>query len=514
MDDENPPLLEMVNISKSYGQVKALSDVTFTLREGEVMALLGENGAGKSTLVKLLSGLITPDTGSTKLRGEEISIRNPDEARTAGVAVVQQELSLVPTLTIAENLFIGGKDVRGPWTGSKLAALAEPLLERVGLGEMDPRRFTETLSIGEMQLVEIARLLGRQANIFILDEPTAALSDTEIERVMEVVKRLTAQGNTVIYVTHRLGEVFQIADRATIFRNGKSLEPVAVADLTIETLVERMLGRQLGAMYPPRASTFGPTRIEITDLESPGLAVPVNLVARQGEIVGLAGQLGSGAPAVLRSIMGISFTSGGSVKVDGNDITRSSRRKAISGGIGYCSDDRKKDGIFALQSVMKNFSSAALGTVSAAGWLSGRREKTLAKGVAVKFAFDEKRIGTNAGNLSGGNQQKVALGKWLAIAPKVLLVEEPTRGVDVGARAEIYRNLRNLADEGMTILLVSSDLSEVHGLCDTVMTFYRGRVVKAHSVSDYSEQQMMLDVTHDPSRWGPAGGATLAGESA
>ncbi len=513
MEEQSSPLLEMTSISKSYGHVKALSDVAFTLRSGEVMALLGENGAGKSTLVKVLSGLITPDEGVIKLRGQEISIRNPDEARTAGIAVVQQELSLVPTLTVAENLFIGANDVRGAWTGRKLSALARPLLERVGLGDMDPRRFTETLSVGERQLVEIARLLGRNAEIFILDEPTAALTDIEIERVMEVVRRLTSQGSTVIYVTHRLGEVFEIADRATIFRNGKSLEPVPVADLTIESLVERMLGRSLGEMYPPRASTFGPTRLEITDLESPGLAVPVSLVARQGEIVGLAGQLGSGASAVLRSIMGISFTSGGTVTVDGEDITRSSRQKAISRGIGYCSDDRKRDGIYALQSVAKNFSSAALGTVSSAGWLSGRRERTLARTVSGKFVFDEKRIGSNAGNLSGGNQQKVALGKWLAISPKVLLVEAPTRGVDVGARAEIYRNLRNLAEEGLTILFVSSDLAEVHGLSDTVITFYRGRLVNALPVSEYPEQQMTLDVTHDPTRRGSADGATQAGES-
>ena len=504
-------LLEMTGISKSYGHVKALSDVSFNLRKGEVMALLGENGAGKSTLVKLLSGLITPDEGTIVLDGQEIQIRNPHEARQAGVAVVQQELSLVPTLTVAENLFIGAKDVKGAWTGRKLSALAKPLLERVGLGDMDPRRFTETLSVGEMQLVEIARLLGRNAQIFILDEPTAALSDVEIQRVLGVVKKLTAEGNTIIYVTHRLGEVFEIADRATIFRNGKSLDPVAVSDLTIETLVERMLGRHLGEMYPPKGADFGPVRLEITGLETPGLAEAVSLSARQGEIVGLAGQLGSGAPAVLRSVVGISFTSSGSVVIDGEDITRASRQEAIGDGIGYCSDDRKSDGIFALQSVAKNFSSAAMGSVSTAGWLSGRREKALARSVAEKFAFDPKRIGTNAGNLSGGNQQKVALGKWLAITPKVLLVEEPTRGVDVGARAEIYRNLRNLANEGMTILFASSDLAEVHGLSDTVATFYRGRLVDVKPVGEYSEQQMMLDVTHDPSKKGSATNASESG---
>jgi ABC-type sugar transport system ATPase subunit len=507
VNSANEYVLEMTDISKSYGHVKALSDVRFQLRSGEVMALLGENGAGKSTLVKILSGLVTPDAGSIRFKGEEIAIKSPHDARAAGIAVVQQELSLVPTLTVAENLFIGAKDVKGAWTSRKLAAMGRPLLERVGLGDMDPRRLTETLSVGEMQLVEIARLLGRNAGIFILDEPTAALSDIEIERVMGVVRRLTEQGSTVIYVTHRLGEVFEIADRATVFRNGRSLDPVAVADLTVATLVERMLGRDLGEMYPSRAASLGPVRVEITDLETPGLVAPVTVTARQGEIVGLAGQLGSGAPAVLRSVMGIGFTSGGSVKVDGVEVTRASRQRMIASGVGYCSDDRKKDGIFALQSVIQNFSSAALGSVSRLGWLLGGRERALARRVSAAFAFDEKRVSARAGNLSGGNQQKVALGKWLAIAPKVLLVEEPTRGVDVGARAEIYRNLRDLADQGLTILFVSSDLAEVHGLSDTVVTFYRGRMIASRAAVEYPEQQMMLDVTHDPSKSSSAGPA-------
>lgn len=500
MAEVGQSLLDMVGISKSYGSVRALDDVNFNLRSGEVMALLGENGAGKSTLVKLLSGLIAPDSGTITLKGEAASFSDPQQAQAAGIAVVQQELSLVPNLTVAENLFIGALDVKGLWTGKRLAELAKPLLAQVGLSDLNPRRYVSSLSVGEMQLVEIARLLGRKAEIFILDEPTAALSDIEITRVLEVVKSLTASGRTIIYVTHRLGEVFEIADRATIFRNGKSLEPVPVAELTIDTLIERMLGRHLGEMYPPKAQGLGPVRLEVSGLETTGLAEAVTLSARQGEIVGLAGQLGSGAPCVLRSIVGISFTSGGSVKVDGEDLTRCSLQKAIASGVGYCSDDRKRDGIFALQAVVKNFSSAALRAVSTAGWLSSRREKSLGRSVSEQFAFDAGRLASNAGNLSGGNQQKVAVGKWLAIKPRVLLVEEPTRGVDVGARAEIYRNLRSLADGGMTIVFSSSDLAEVHGLADTIGTFYRGRMVRLASVADMSEQQMMLDVTHDSSR--------------
>lgn len=488
-------LLEMSSISKSYGSVRALIDVDFQLKAGEVMALLGENGAGKSTLVKMLSGLVTPDAGSIVLRGSPIDIGSPHAARTAGIAVVQQELSLVPNLTVAENLFIGASEVKGAWTGRKLSKLAKPLLEQVGLQDLNPRRFVSSLSIGEMQLVEIARLLGRNAEIFILDEPTAALSDVEIQRVLSVVRNLTASGRTVIYVTHRLGEVFDIADRATIFRNGQSLEPVPVASLTIESLIERMLGRHLGDMYPPRPKEFGPVRLEVTDLETSGLVAPVSISGRQGEIVGLAGQLGSGAPSILRSIVGIGFTSEGSVTLDGEDITGVSQQKAIAMGIGYCSDDRKRDGIFALQAVTKNISSPALGTVSTAGWLSSRRERGLGRDVSERFAFDAARLTADAGNLSGGNQQKVAVGKWLSITPKVLLLEEPTRGVDVGARAEIYRTLRALANEGITIVFASSDLAEVHGLADTIVTFYRGKQIRVAPASEISESQMMMDVT-------------------
>jgi len=488
-------LLDMTDISKSYGSVKALVDVNFELKSGEVMALLGENGAGKSTLVKVLSGLVSPDSGSITLRGVTTNLGSPHLAREAGIAVVQQELSLVPNLTVAENLFIGGTDVKGAWTGRKLRDLARPLLEQVGLADLDPRRFVSSLSVGEMQLIEIARLLGRNAEILILDEPTAALSDVEIQRVLKVVKNLTGSGRTVIYVTHRLGEVFEIADRATIFRNGRSLDPVLVSDLTIDSLIERMLGRHLGDMYPGRTSHFGPVRLEVTDLETPGLVAPASITARQGEIVGLAGQLGSGAPTLLRSVVGIGFTSSGTVRLDGVDVTGASLQKAKSMGVGYCSDDRKRDGIFALQSVIKNISSPALPTVSTGGWLSAKRERNLGRSVSDKFAFDAARLNGDAGNLSGGNQQKVAVGKWLSISPKVLLLEEPTRGVDVGARAEIYRTLRALADEGLAIVFASSDLAEVHGLADTVATFYRGRQVRVAPVSEISESQMMLDVT-------------------
>jgi ABC-type sugar transport system ATPase subunit len=496
-------LLTMSGISKRYGPVRALDDVDFDLRAGEVMALLGENGAGKSTLVKILSGLISPDAGQIALDGVTVDLGTAARSRSAGIAVVQQELSLIRTLTAAENVFLGGADAGGVWTGRRLSARARPFLQRVGLGDLDPRRFVDTLSVAERQLVEIARLLARDSRILILDEPTAALADVEIERVKQVVRQLAGSGHSIIYVTHRLGEVFEIADRATVFRNGKSQPPVAVADLTIDTLVERMLGRPLDQMYPARASNLGQPTLDIRGLEAPGLVEPINLTVRAGEILGLAGQLGSGAPSVLRAVAGIQLIASGQILLEGEELPQHSLKKAVARGVAFCSEDRKRDGIFSVRTVTENLTAPSLGAVSPGGWISRSKERELAREIAGFFAIDRARLGFYARTLSGGNQQKVALGKWLGIRPKVLLVEEPTRGVDVGARAEIYTHLRRLADDGLAIVFASGDLPEVLGLADTVASFYRGRLVRVQAAEGLEYGDVLRDVTHGRSTTRP-----------
>jgi ribose transport system ATP-binding protein len=493
--DSISPILTMAGISKRYGKVQALDDVRFELRAGEVMALLGENGAGKSTTVKILSGLITADHGEIMIDGKPAHLGSSAASQAAGIAVVQQELSLVPNLSAAENIFLGGGSFKGLWTMRKLAAAARPFLDQVGLSDLDPATLVGSLSVGEMQLVEIARLLARDARILILDEPTAALSDVEIG-VKKVVRDLADSGRAVIYVSHRLGEVFEIGDRATVFRNGTSSEPFDLATVDMATLVERMLGRRLGEMFPPKAGSIGDVRLAITDLEVIGLEEPLTLSARAGEILGLGGQLGSGAPSVLRAIAGVMTPVGGSIVIDGVDVAGASQRTTMNPGVAYCSDDRKRDGTFANKTVLTNLSSTSLNRVSTAGWLSRSQERALGKDICATFTIDPKRLESNAGTLSGGNQQKVALGKWLGIEPKVLLVEEPTRGVDVGARAEIYTHLRKLADAGMTIVFVSSDLPEVIGFADTVAAFYRGRMVSCVPAHQVTEASLMRDVTH------------------
>jgi ABC-type sugar transport system ATPase subunit len=489
-------VLRMRGIAKRYGSVTALQGVDFTLARGEVMALLGENGAGKSTLVKILAGLERADAGTIEIGGEHVRLRSPGQSLHAGVAYVTQELSIVGPLSVAENICLGGGDQSAIWTGGRLRERVKPFLDLVGLGSIDCAAPAGSLSLAQQQLVEVARLLSRNARILILDEPTAALSDSEIERVKSVVRKLAAEGRSIIYVTHRLGEVFEIADRVTIFRNGRSFPPVDVKSLDIDELIEHLLGRRLEQMFPQPGQNFGPVVLALRELLAPGLRRPVSLELRRGEILGLAGQLGSGASAVVRAIAGVVPRESGAITLHGRPLDPRTVRDAITAGIAYCSDDRKRDGIFGVRNLYENFTAPALPRITVAGWLSRRREARIATDLATFFEVARSRLDSHAGKLSGGNQQKVALGKWLGIEPSILLVEEPTRGVDVGARAEIYRHLRNLANQGLSIIFVSSDNQEVLGLADSVATFFRGRLVRLTAADRLKPEDLLRDVTH------------------
>jgi ABC-type sugar transport system ATPase subunit len=489
-------VLRMQGIAKRYGSVTALHGVDFTLVRGEVMALLGENGAGKSTLVKILAGLERPDSGTIEIDGQAARLRSPSQALHAGVAYVTQELSIIAPLSIAENICLGGDGGQPIWTGRALARRVRPYLDLVGLAHIDPATPAGDLPLAQQQLVEIARLLSRDARILILDEPTAALSDAEIAVVKSVVRKLAAEGRSVIYVTHRLGEVFEIADRVTIFRNGRSFEPVAVKTLDIDELIEHLLGRRLEQMFPERGDARGEAVLALRDVIAPGLRRPVSLDMHKGEILGLAGQLGSGANAILRAVAGVVPRDGGTITLRGRPLNPRTVRDAIGMGIAYCSDDRKRDGIFAVRNLYENFTSAALPRITVGGLLSRGREVRLATELAKFFEVALNRLDSHAGKLSGGNQQKVALGKWLGIQPSILLVEEPTRGVDVGARAEIYRHLRTLANQGLCIIFASSDNQEVLGVADSIATFFRGRLVRVTRAERMRPEDLLRDVTH------------------
>jgi ribose transport system ATP-binding protein len=494
---EDVPLrLAVRGLSKRYGSVRALADVSFELRAGEVMALLGENGAGKSTLVKILAGLVHADEGTIELSGEEIDLFPSAKSQAAGVAVVHQEYSSVPTMTVAENLVLGQVEASQLWLPWRLVKHARSLLPAVGLEDLDPRMPVERLSVAEQQLVEIARVLARDAQILIFDEPTASLADREIERVLGVVRRLAAEGRSIVYVTHRLPEVFRIADRVTVFRNGRSLPAVPASELDVDGVITMMLGRELRTMFPHRDTQRDDVALEVEGLVVPGLAAPVSFSARAGEIVGLTGQLGSGASATVQALAGRVSTHGGRVVLAGSELSLRTHRVVMRRGVAYCSADRKRDGTFSRKPTRENLSSPWLPSVATNSWISRSRERTKAREIGQSFAVDVTRLETPVGLLSGGNQQKVALGKWLGMTPTLMLVEEPTRGVDIGARAEIYQRLRDLCAQGMTIVVASSDTAEVLGLCDTIATFYRGRVTSIRPHEAWTEAELAREVMH------------------
>lgn len=492
-----PLRLRMQGVQKQYGAVRALRQVDFELIPGEVMALLGENGAGKSTLVKILAGLVRPDSGEVLVDGRHVTLESARRSQECGIAVVQQEFSAVPCLSVAENLVLGQAHAPAWQSPRKLGASARSLLAEVGLGHVHPSTLVESLSVAEVQLLEIARVLARDARIVVFDEPTAALSDADIERVLDVVRRLAAQGRSIIYVTHRLPEVFEIADRVTVIRNGRSLPSRAVRDLSVAEIVEMMLGREAETMFPARGSgAFTSTRLSVTRLACEGIATPVSFDLRAGEILGLAGQIGSGATDLVRALAGASLGVKGEVMLEGRRLPLRTRKSGIARGVAYCSGDRKKDGIFAGLTVQDNLASPWLSSVSRLGVISSRSKRSRSLDAARTFAVDTSRLLAPVGTLSGGNQQKVALGKWLGIEPVVLLVEEPTRGVDVGARAEIYAHLRGLCRNGMSMIVSSSDTAELYGLCDSIAAFYRGRMTDIRPHDQWTEQSLVQQVMH------------------
>ena len=490
------PYLRVDSLSKTFGSIRALDEADFEVGHGEVMALVGENGAGKSTLVKILAGMYPPDSGRIRLGGRDVQFGGSTQSEHAGIAVVQQELSLVPSLSVADNVFLG--DTRRGWRTRPraMARAAAPYLEQVGLTGLDPRAPVEHLSVAERQLIEVARLLARDARVVIFDEPTAALADREIQRVKTVVRSLREQRRSIIYVTHRLDEVFDLADRVTVFRDGRSSAPTATGDLTLDELISMMLGGTLEGLFPERATAPGPVVLHIRDLTTDNVTEPVSLEVRTGEIVGLAGQLGSGASDVLRAVAGHQPRVSGTVTVSGTAVPPASPSAAIGHGIGYSSSDRKRDGLFLQRSVVENLTSPSLDHVTRAGWLRPRAERSMSGRIAETFTIDRLRLGSVAGALSGGNQQKIAVGKWTGHPLEVLLIDEPTRGVDVGARAEIYRHLRTIAEQGTAIVVATSDSQEILGLADTVVAYFKGAQVSVRRRADTDSRLLTREITH------------------
>ncbi|CCV07534.1 putative ABC transporter ATP-binding protein [Mesorhizobium metallidurans STM 2683] len=486
-------MLEISGLSKSYGPVHALSDVTFSVEPGKVTALLGENGAGKSTLVKILSGLVTPTAGAIRVNGAPVDLSSPERASRSGVAVVQQEISVLPNLSVAEN-FMLTQPSRWLRRGSA-PALCAPYLNRLGLGHVDPGTAVGELTIGERQLVEIARMLSQDARVLVLDEPTAALADSDIELVHKAVLRLASEGNVVLYITHRLNELDEICDAAVILRNGRLADQFETKDASMTRIVHAMIGRELDELYPntPARGTVLPAPVvRLNDVVTGGLASPVGLELRPGEIVAVCGQLGSGFVEPLRAIADVSPLSGGAIEFQ---RTTALSAKAET-GVAYCSDDRQLDGFFRDLPVWESMSAPGLAQSGLWGLVRPSRLRQSVDAIAERMtilpAYRERPVHA----LSGGNAQKVSIGKWLSSNPRILLLEEPTRGVDVGARAEIYRLLRALTDDGLAILFASTDLDEVLGFGERVLVFHDNRLVHQAPSAQLTRDQLATWITH------------------
>lgn len=490
-------LLKLSSINRSFGAIQALKNADFEIGESEVMGLVGENGAGKSTLVKIIGGFDDGFSGEYTLDGAPVRFSNPSRAEKAGIAIAQQELSLIPAMSVAENIFLVGDNVPVFATKKSLASRAKPFLEEVGLGTVDPLMAVHRLSVGEQQLVEVASLLAHDPRVLILDEPTAALGETDSMRILEMVERLAANGKSIIYVSHRLDEIFKICHRIIVLRDGKSQEPRKTSELNVHSLVESMLGRELENMFPQKTEIKRTEPLlEVRGLWSDATVEPFNFGVYPGEILGLAGQLGSGSGDILSAMGGASGTRQGTIRFQGKEFLPKSQKEAIKAGIAYCSDDRKLDGLFLGRPIKENLTSPALGRISKFGFLQHKSEERLALENADKFTVDVTRMRTEAGLLSGGNQQKVALGKWLAIEPSIILVNEPTRGVDVGARAEIYGKLRDFANQGKAVIFASTDIQEITGLSDRIITFYRGMQIGEITQENISATSILEQITH------------------
>ncbi len=494
-------LLSTAGLGKSFDGVRALSEVSFSLAAGEIHAICGENGAGKSTFVKLLMGILQPDEGSIAVNGEPVVLRGPQHAQNLGLGFVAQELSLAPRLSILDNIWLGSAEVPFFHRTTALRRRARAALDALNVGDWDLDAPVASLSIGQRQIVEIARLFARDARILILDEPTATLSDAEIERILGVLDSVRRQGRSVIYVTHRLGEVFALCDRVTVFRNGEHIATEAIAAVTRPHLIELMLGRSLSEMYPQASAQAAPrSAATIVRLNIPGQVHDFSVEVPLGKIVCIAGQVGSGANAVTRALAGLIENATGNVWISGIPLPLGSVPRCVANNVVFISEDRAAEGLFHQMLVRDNLVAASFRRRARFGVLDWPALRRLAADLAGRLGIDRRRLRSSAAHLSGGNQQKLLFGRALQRAGGcLLLMNEPTRGIDVGARADIYRLMRELCDQGFTLVIASSDLEEVAGIADVVITMYRGETVGRYQRNAIDMSRILADIIH-PSR--------------
>jgi len=491
------PILAVDGVTKRFGPNEVLKNVSLSLGAQEIRAICGENGAGKSTLVKIITGVHAADGGTVLVDGTPTEITDPQHAQELGIALVAQELSLAPALSVFDNIWLGNREVPLFHRRKELRERARAALEKVGLEELPLEAPVSRLSIGRRQLVELARMLTRDARVFILDEPTATLSDVEIERIFAALRALKDEGKSVIYITHRLGEVFQICDSVSVLRNGELVGTRRTAEIDRAQLMEMMLGRSLREMYPRWDSRPGQPMLEVRDLWVPPVVQNFNLTAQRGMVICLAGQVGSGATEVLRALAGLAFDSTGEVGIAGQPVQLRSVMRAQRAKMQFISEDRAGEGMFLRLNVGQNLVATRLGDHSRLGILARRGLRATAAKLAAAVGVDRARLRSQADELSGGNQQKVAFGRVIGgDEPGVLLMNEPTRGVDFGARADIYRLIRQFCDRGYCLVMASSDIEEVLGMADVIVSMYRGRQVATYQRGEADLHRVLADITH------------------
>lgn len=482
-------IIQMRHISKRFSGVQALDDVSLDVRRGEVHALIGENGAGKSTLMKILAGAYVKDEGTITIDGEQVEPQSPRDILSRGVSVIYQEFMLAPDLTVAENIFIDNLTSSGPfinWRDLNRRARAE--LERLGFGHIRPTTRVRDLSVGYQQIVEICKSLAKNSKVIVFDEPTAVLTHSETEALLDLVRKLKEGGVTILYISHRLEELFAVADRITVLKDGGYVGTVEVAEITKHDLVTMMVGREIEQLFPPRDAVIGEEILRVDGLCAGDRVKDVSFNVRRGEVVGFSGLVGSGRTETMRALFGVDKRTGGTVRWKGEAISPKNARDAISMGIGLLPEDRKSQGLVLAQPIRIN---STLVSQEGNGFIDAKRERTFVTDLLERVSTRYGSIDDPVDSLSGGNQQKVSLAKWLAVDTELIILDEPTRGVDVGAKVEIYRLINALAESGVGVVVISSEMVEIIGICDRAIVMREGRVAGEVGKDELTENNLI-----------------------
>jgi rhamnose transport system ATP-binding protein len=497
------PVLELRDVSKSFGPVVALRSGSISVDAGSIHALVGENGAGKSTLVKVVAGVHRRDSGVFELGGESVDFSSTADSKDAGVAVIYQEPTLFPDLSVTENIFMGRQPLAAGRRIDRQAMYAETeqLFSRLGV-RIDPRRPAEGLSIADQQIIEIAKAISLDARLLIMDEPTAALSGVEVERLFAVARSLRDEGRALVFISHRFDEVFALCDMVTVMRDGDYVDTLRVSDTDVPELVSLMVGREVSELFPKTPATIGEPVLQVRGLSRVGVFHDVDLDVRAGEIVGLAGLVGAGRSEVARAVFGVDPYDSGTVTMAGTRVRSHDPRRSIRAGMAFIPEDRRKQGLVIDASVTRNVAGVIRRGIARLGFVTTGMENRAAAPWAARLEVKTSALDMNAATMSGGNQQKVVIAKWLATDPKVLIIDEPTRGIDVGTKAEVHRLLSELAGQGLGILMISSELPEVLGMADRVLVLCEGRVTAELDRADATPEAVMHAATHhlEPSR--------------